>query len=131
MSCYLWLHVIGFGFVTWFGTSLSCPGKKGNLVHEDKALVARVTLAVLLGVAPSDVEKVVGEKATRNTLRQEDKIAIQGVRIGPIDRVPWFAECEIVMYWVRPTNTKNPQIIGITWKKKESGKVFFGEGYRP
>jgi hypothetical protein len=109
-----------------------------NFNAPDANLVDRVFLAADLQLPPAKVEQFVGVPATINTLRsQADRDALRYADIvedeaegkGNLALLhPGLRDGSVrhVVYWVRPTETHNPRLIGILWLENGKALVFFG-----
>jgi hypothetical protein len=102
---------------------------------KDKKLIDAVKAAVAKGVAPADVDAVVGTKATLNTVRERDRGAFSRVDLVADDdnkpALPDRNSLRWVAYWVRSVKSKNPKVVGIYWPKEGKPRTFYGEVLPP
>jgi hypothetical protein len=103
----------------------------GNAIS-DYRLTRSVTRAARAGETPKEVESLVGQTATINTVR-DDKDILEGanIEITGMKVADFLDEAKQFVYWVRPGDSMPLRIIGVYWGKSNSKKLFTGCIYNP
>jgi hypothetical protein len=100
-------------------------------VHNDESLLRKVKKAVELRLTRKEVEGYVGVKPSFSAAKGEEAwIRLLIVDLGkdpdypdantlPVDGV------QSAVFWVRPTGTVPPRLVGIWWNKNGDPRIFF------
>jgi hypothetical protein len=109
-----------------------------NFNWQDRRLVDRVLWAEELQLPPGKVESFVGTPATINTLRPRDRLTLRFADLCEDEREGGKQNLALLhaglddgsvrhaMYWIRPTEARNPRLIGLLWTQGGKAWVFFG-----
>jgi hypothetical protein len=121
------LTLLNFTFVL---LAWSSSGNRSKTLTEDEHLVMEVRRAVQDKVPGESIESTVRIKPSMSSLRAMERSALlrTDVMADP-DRqegVPYFSKMQNVVYWIRPTRSEDPRVIGIAWTHAGESNVFFG-----
>ena len=102
----------------------------------DKQLIAKVEEAVKKRVSPSEIERFVGAKACRNTIRKGDREVIRIMDFGTDRSVPNLIAMEHVVFWDRPVPVDDYPciawvVIGVVWPRSGDPQLFYACIYVP
>ena len=107
--------------------------ERKRITLSDKQLMEAVQMALAGKVKPHEVEQFVGARATINTLRKDERAVLLAARIESDTKMelPRFEDMQQVVYWVRPTATRNPSLVGLAWSKQGAVVLFTATGFPP
>ena len=119
-------------FANYTGGKNMTWSKSAQIADADFLLISKVQEAVDLQLAPDEIELYVREKATVNSLRQEDKLALPYACITTDpDRAPpalvWQKGTHFV-YWMRPMLFPR-RLVGVVWDSNGRSTIYYGIGY--
>jgi hypothetical protein len=95
----------------------------------DELLVSAIIKANRNRIRADGIEIAVGQEATINTCRPDDKKLFPFIHLSRDITVgskrPCFKNASNVAYWVRPVDGEYVRIIGIQWNRDGSSDVFY------
>jgi hypothetical protein len=93
----------------------------------DADLVSRVRRAAARGATPETVESLVRRVATINTIHDSRRILeLADIHIDGLGMREWLRGSRHIAYWVRPTRSRHPEIVGVRWLRDGKPQVFTG-----
>jgi len=105
-----------------------------NKGEEDRFL-ARMKTAVEKGIGPQDIEDFMGQAATVNTQRSNDRAVLSMADIGADTRyqqdLPDLWRAKDVAYWPFHETPREASILGMVWSVDGGCELFHGVVYPP
>jgi hypothetical protein len=117
-------------FLVYLGGSLGCHQiqAKGNGKADEIALIDKIKAAVAVGVDQSKIEEYVGEPASCNTAKVEDRRSFKFAKLEPtrgtVAPNP-RADCPVVCWDLRTPMGGPPEIVGVWWNEANQPVLFF------
>jgi hypothetical protein len=95
----------------------------------DRHLIGQLRQAVAGAVGPEDLEQAIGTQALVDTTHGMTIEALRGVDLvadpeHPDER-PDLEHARAVLYWQRPVESHDPQVVGVQYLQDGSAALFF------
>jgi hypothetical protein len=95
----------------------------------DQHLIGQLRQAVAGSVGPRDLERAVGSQALVDTTQNMTLEALRGVDLvadpDHPDERPDLEHARAVLYWQRPLQSHDPQVVGVQYLEDGRAALFF------